>query len=178
MSEAAIGNNGKVAVRTADIADAAGIIAMMKQITNESENLLFGKGEYDMSIEDEEAYIARMRGSSNSKFLIAEMDREIVGFITLTGESKPKVAHSGIMSIGVLKKCQGMGIAGKLLDGLISWAEGNGTITKINLFVRIDNEAAINLYKKKGFSIEGTLTRDFRINGEYFDSYLMGLWIN
>ena len=47
-------------------------------------------------------------------------------------------------------------------------------MTKINLRVRTDHERAIALYKKKGFAIEGTITRAVRIRGEYFDQYWMG----
>lgn len=49
---------------------------------------------------------------------------------------------------------------------------------KINLRVRTDNAAGIKLYKKLGFLEEGKLKRDFCIDGEFYDSLLMGLLID
>lgn len=50
-------------------------------------------------------------------------------------------------------------------------------IRKINLRVRSDNHSAISLYKKSGFVSEGTITREFFINGKFFDAIHMGLEI-
>jgi RimJ/RimL family protein N-acetyltransferase len=39
------------------------------------------------------------------------------------------------------------------------------------------NTRAINLYKKAGFEIEGTIQRSYKLSqsNEYYDEYLMGL---
>jgi RimJ/RimL family protein N-acetyltransferase len=79
--------------------------------------------------------------------------------------------------MGVLKAYWGLGIAKELLKAAIDWAASSGAVSKINLLVRTDNTPAINLYKNLGFVIEGKLTRDFKINGVYYESYYMGLCI-
>jgi RimJ/RimL family protein N-acetyltransferase len=66
------------------------------------------------------------------------------------------------------------GIGSLMLDALLAWAQAGGVITKINLQVRIDHEHAIALYARKGFVVEGTITRSVRIRNEYFDQYWMG----
>ena len=65
-----------------------------------------------------------------------------------------------------------------LIKYLVSWARDSQIIRKINLKVRTDNFRAINLYKRLGFISEGIITREFFINGEFFDSMHMGLEIN
>ena len=48
-------------------------------------------------------------------------------------------------------------------------------VKKINLRVRSDNERAIQLYKHKGFIIEGTIRKEIILNGNYYDHHWMGL---
>jgi len=55
----------------------------------------------------------------------------------------------------------------------IEWAKHN-SITKLQLQVRTDNDRAVQLYQKLGFSIEGKITQAMKINHIYFDDYIMG----
>lgn len=175
----ALFNDGtSVRIRKAERTDAEGIIALMDALTYETENLVYGKGDFKMSVADEIAFMERIDRSDNSAFLLAESDEGLVGFIALVGEAKPKTAHSGTLSMGILRACWGKGIARALLETIIDRARQMRTISKINLLVRDDNHAAIKLYRQSGFQIEGKLVRDFKINGVYYDSYYMGLCID
>ena len=58
---------------------------------------------------------------------------------------------------------------------MIDWGIESNVVKKINLRVREDNYVAIGLYKKLGFKNEGIITRDFYIDGEYYNSISMGL---
>jgi putative acetyltransferase len=49
---------------------------------------------------------------------------------------------------------------------------------KIKLEVVVDNNGAINLYKKNGFKIVGTMKKDRYINGEYVDVHIMERYNN
>jgi L-phenylalanine/L-methionine N-acetyltransferase len=46
-------------------------------------------------------------------------------------------------------------------------------LTRLELEVYTDNEPAIRLYKKFGFTIEGTLAQNSFRDGRYVDSHLM-----
>jgi putative acetyltransferase len=46
-------------------------------------------------------------------------------------------------------------------------------LTRLELEVYTDNEAAIQLYKRFGFELEGTLRQDAFRDGQYVDSYKM-----
>lgn len=48
-------------------------------------------------------------------------------------------------------------------------------LNKIYLWVRYDNQSAINLYQNIGFKKEGHLRQDHFIDGQYIDVILMGL---
>ena len=76
--------------------------------------------------------------------------------------------------MSVRKDCWGLGVGSRLMDTLIDWATESNEVTKLNLRVRTDNERAIALYRRKSFAIEGTIRKDFLIDGKYFDHYWMG----
>lgn len=164
-------------IRDAEPYDAEAIIELMRTITSETENLAYGSGDFKMTPEDERAFVSKVKESCNSVFLLAFRDGTLAGFAALSGYTRPKVAHGAELSMGVKKAYWGLGIAKELLKAAIDWAASSGAVSKINLLVRTDNTPAINLYKNLGFVIEGKLTRDFKINGVYYESYYMGLCI-
>ena len=53
----------------------------------------------------------------------------------------------------------------------------NQGITRIELTVDINNSAAIALYKKLGFEIEGTVRESYTVagTGKLYDEYLMSV---
>jgi len=74
----------------------------------------------------------------------------------------------------VTESFTGCGIGRVLLEMLIEWAEQSGVIRKLNLRVRVDNVAAIRLYERLGWAVEGRVTRDQGIDGVYTDTFFMG----
>ena len=77
--------------------------------------------------------------------------------------------------MAVRQAVSGFGVGSTLLDFLIAWTRATGVITKLNLRVRSDNERAIRLYQRKGFVLEGTISREHLIDGRYFSQDCMGL---
>jgi putative acetyltransferase len=47
-------------------------------------------------------------------------------------------------------------------------------LTRLELEVYTDNEAAIRLYERFGFEVEGTLRQHAFRDGQYVDSHMMG----
>lgn len=52
------------------------------------------------------------------------------------------------------------------------WAMNNG-IVRLELSVMTHNQAALGLYTKSGFEIEGTKRKSLIIDGEWVDEYYM-----
>ena len=77
--------------------------------------------------------------------------------------------------MSVRKSFWGLGIGSFMLDMLLDWARDTQIITKINLRVRTDNHRAILLYERKGFLIEGTISKELLVAGQYYDLHWMGL---
>ncbi|MGI6647469.1 MAG: GNAT family N-acetyltransferase [Limnochordia bacterium] len=51
-------------------------------------------------------------------------------------------------------------------------------LRQIVLHRRVDNQAAIHLYEKLGFQVEGRRSREFFIDGQFIDTLCMGLEID
>jgi len=140
--------------------------------------LTYGPGEFNVSIKEEKEVISKHKESASKLFLIACIDEEIVSVLTFATENKKRKTHVGIFGITVKKDFWGLGIGNTMISELVEWAKSTKIIKKINLMVQTNNEKAINLYKKHGFEIEGTHTRDSLIDGIFYDSYSMGLKID
>jgi RimJ/RimL family protein N-acetyltransferase len=77
--------------------------------------------------------------------------------------------------MSVSKAFWGQGVGSLMLDTLIEWARANQIVKKIDLMVRTDNQRAIRLYEGKGFVYEGTMHKEFFVDGRYYDLHWMGL---
>jgi len=165
-------------IREANATDASALIEYMNQVIGESDFLTFGVGDFDKTIEEEEKIINAHSNVENKIFLVATIEEKIVGVLNVGANSKPRMRHIGEFGITVRKDHWGKGIGSHLIKEMLEWAKSSHIIRKINLTVQIDNETAVVLYKKFGFEIEGTIRRDFYVNGKFCDAYVMGILID
>lgn len=167
--------NGRVyTIEKMKVDDGLLMIDYLNSVASESDNLTFGSGDIEFTVEKQTVFLSSVLSSELNYFAIAKIDEVIIGNINFSAGDRPRIKHTGEFGISVLKMYWGNGIANELLAGLIRWAKDTNCIGKINLQVREDNENAIKLYKKHGFEIEGLITRSFLIDGKYYNSYQMG----
>lgn len=153
------------------------IIDYVKVASGETANLITTPEEFNITLEQEINHIQSMLDSRLNNQLVALDGDKIVGLCGLHGrQGRKRIAHVSSLGITILKSHWGQGIGYALMKEQERYAKENG-ITKINLEVRTDNQAAINLYKKCGYEIEGTNKRNMFIDGEYVDTFYMGLCI-
>ena len=106
--------------------------------------------------------------------LVAVVDGEVVGQLTLHGNARERRKHTGALGMAVRDDWQGRGVGTALMRVCLDMADNWLNIHRMELEVFVDNEPAIRLYKKFGYVIEGQLT-DFAFrDGEYADVYMMG----
>ncbi len=106
--------------------------------------------------------------------LVACVQGEVVGQLGLhTFPNHPRRRHAGQIGMAVRDDWQGKGIGTALMQAAIDLADKWLNLRRLELEVYTDNEAAIRLYQKFGFTIEGTLV-DFAFrDGQYVDVYKM-----
>lgn len=160
-------------IREADSSDAKDLLKFLKIVGGESDNLSFGEEGVPFSNEEEAIYLDAVKKSLKSVCYLALIDGEIVGSASLN-TFKNRMSHRAEIGISVLKKYWNKGIGTKLTEKVIKFAKRK-EIEIINLEVRKDNLAAINLYKKFGFKEAGISPSYLKVRGENIDFILMYL---
>ncbi len=120
----------------------------------------------------------RLLADAGDHYLVGEID---------TGSGAPMiVAHGGLMPgrrrrahVGELLLIVhddhvGRGHGGSILRALLDLADNWLGLQRLELEVNADNRAAITLYQRHGFEIEGTRRADVLRAGVLIDSHIMG----
>jgi RimJ/RimL family protein N-acetyltransferase len=178
MNELKLPNGERVEIRPARWTDASELIEYLERISDESDNLTFGPGEFGITVEQEEDFLDNISKQNNAIYIVAHNEEKIVGSLSFTGGSRPRIAHTGEFGVSVLKEYWGNGIGTELIKYLLEWCKKSGVVRKVNLRVRTDNFNAIHVYKKLGFIEEGVITREFLINSNFYDTLSMGICID
>lgn len=166
-----------ITYRTARSEEAEAIVAFYNAVGGETSYLSFERNEYPLDAEQQRRAILALGGNLTNIMLLAMAGEEIAGIATVSSSSKIKSRHNGELGIVVAKKYQGRGIGTALIRRLVDWARGNGITSKLSLRTRADNVAAVQLYLRLGFTFEGCLKGDTLLNGQYYDTYWMGMML-
>lgn len=161
-------------IRSAVETDAKNLSEVRLQIDGETENLDREKGEAYIDELGFKQIIKNDTDNINSLFLVAEVNKKVVGFSRCEGNKLKRTSHKVEFGVCVLKQCWGYGIGQNLLKESVHWADSNG-IKKIILNVLETNDRAIRLYKKYGFEVEGILKKDKLLSdGNFYNTIAMG----
>ncbi|HPT84112.1 MAG TPA: GNAT family protein [Limnochordia bacterium] len=168
----------EIEIREAAPQDAGALLDYVEAISAESDNLTFGPGEFALTLTQEQEYLAAMQKRSNSIYLVGFLGEELVSSLSFAGGLRRRMIHAGEFGMSVRKGHWNKGIGAAMLGAFLDWCRHTGEIRKVNLRVRVDNQAAIHLYTKFGFKLEGRRSREFYLGGEFKDIFLMGLEID
>ena len=106
--------------------------------------------------------------------LVAVVDGRVVGMLSIdTFPNRPRRRHAGSIGISVAEEMQGKGIGAALMRAGIDLADNWLNLTRLELEVYTDNDAAVRLYEKFGFTHEGVMRRHAFRDGQYVDSAMM-----
>ncbi len=163
-------------IREATPDDAEQILIHNEVIANEPNNgIIRGPGE-NMTLEEEQAFLAKSLASDNSIMLIAVTPTgEVIGIASLQGGRRKAVQHSGGVGIDVSPEWRDKGLGTELMHRLIDWAKASGIIKRIELTVMTHNERALHVYLKMGFEMEGRMQAALYKEGRFIDIYAMAL---
>lgn len=102
--------------------------------------------------------------------LVACVDGVPVGQCHLqTFDTRPRRKHAGEIGMAVHDDWQGKGIGSALMTAILDMADNWFNLLRVELDVFADNEPAVRLYKKFGFTVEGTAKKYAFRDGEYVD---------
>lgn len=159
-------------IRRIEAEDSEAFLHMLNQLDNETKYMMFEPGERPQDIDFIRKKIDASIESSALLLCVADKD-EIIGFLSAERGNFIRNRHNAYIVVGILGKGRSKGLGSCLFDNLMDWAKNQG-ITRLELTVMCHNEAAIALYKKYGFEIEGTKRNSLYVDGSYVDEYYMG----
>ncbi len=142
------------------------------------ESLINSPGSFGSSFEEESKhdisiYKNRILAKSNY-FYGAFINEEIIGIICLSTNDRCKLKHRAyIKSVFVSENYRNKGIAKKLINTALEKAIDLKFIEQIELTVVTDKLPAILLYNSYGFEIYATKAHAIKIDGKYYNEYLM-----
>lgn len=159
----------EVVVRTAQIEDAAAMLAYVRSVARETGFFVIEPDEFPDE-EGERKWIQEHLEHPGKLLLVTEASRTIIGSLGFENGPHRRVAHRGRFGIGVSKEWRGRGVGTTLLRTLLEWAEANPIIEKVCLEVFAINEKAIHLYKTLGFAEQGVGLKEIKRGpGQYAD---------
>ena len=157
--------------------DARLLIEYLNTVGGESDNLLFGKNEFHMSVEDEEKYIENISDSIDTALFVGKINGVVVCVGSISSPNRERISHQSDIAISVKKVYWNIGVGTELMKTLIDFAKTNGKTEIVHLGVKADNLNAIKLYKKFGFEEIGIYKKFFKIDGLFYDEVLMNLYL-
>jgi putative acetyltransferase len=114
----------------------------------------------------------RLDGPGLALSLVAVAGGELVGNAGLE-RFEERRAHAGAIGMGVHDSWAGRGIGTRLLGALVEHADRWLGLRRLELTVYSDNAAALALYRRFGFAVEGTLCAYALRDGVLVDAHAM-----
>lgn len=154
-------------IRRIDIGDVQDFWQLQKQLDQESSMMMYEPDERKFELGSAVAAIA------NLDFVIgAEVNGRLVGYLSAERGSFRRLKQTAYLVIGILQDYQHQGLGQTFFKELEHWALSN-QIKRLELTVLVRNAAAIALYQKNGFSIEGVRRCSMQFDSEFVDEFYM-----
>jgi ribosomal protein S18 acetylase RimI-like enzyme len=128
-------------------------------------------------VESTRTFVRHVLSGEGVQRLAVTHDDEVAGWCDIVRRSMEGFRHAGRMGMGVLPGYRGAGVGRRLLTETLGAARALG-MERVDLEVFASNEAAIALYRKLGFVVEGIKRRARKLDGEYDDDLIMALFLD
>lgn len=163
-------------LRSARPSDAGSTLDLYRSVVDEGQYTLIQPGELKRGQTQEEDNIRSEMLAPHKLRLVAEVDGKVVGMARISAGGLARTAHFGeIDSVWVQSEMRGQGIGRALMEAVERWAQEEGQLEKLGLYVFSTNDRAIQLYIGVGFEIEGRCPKDIKFESDrYADTIVMG----
>ncbi len=105
--------------------------------------------------------------------LVADWHGRVIGSVGVRQAQNPRLAHSGKLGLMVHPDFWGQGVGTALMAAALDLADNWLDVRRLELEVYTHNAAAIHLYEKFSFALEGTKQKAVFGDGRYFDAHIM-----
>lgn len=177
IKEIKLKNGQELILRKPLIEDAKSMIEYLNIVGGESDNLLFGKDEFRLTVEQEMEHIKRISNDLNALMILGIVNNAIVSISQISSPNRKRIVHNSELSISVKKEYWRSGIGGAVMGELIKFAKEHSEIKNVSLGVKASNCNAIMMYERFGFVKVGIHKDYFNVNGNFDDEILMDLYL-
>lgn len=145
----------------------------------EAEPFAFGASSEHWATQTLEQVASRIKPVDEGNFVIgAFLDGQLVGVVGFRRYEAPKIRHKGeVWGMYVREAARGQGTGKALIEALINRIKTYQGFDHLVLMVTSHQEVARHLYQSLGFNQYGLERRSMWIEGQFVDSYLLGLWL-
>lgn len=167
--------DGRTAILKSPCAeDAEKLLDYIKKSCGETDFLLRYPEEWDnTTVEQEEAWVNRLRQAPNTLGITCYVDGEVAGNCEISFRSGIKSAHRATIAIALLKDYWNLGIGSAMFKELIAAARNHGTEIMELEFIE-GNHRAQHLYEKFGFRVVSEKPNVFKLkDGTYLKEFYM-----
>lgn len=175
-----LANGQNLRIREAVSDDAAALLEMFRVAVKETDFLMTTPAEAEkLTLKQEKAFISTYEKDENQLFLVAEVNKRLIGSTSLSQNNWKKQQHVSEFGIVVLRDYWNMGVARRMMHHVFQWVEEHPKVCYVHLSVIANNEKALHIYQHFGFEEEGRKHGAIRQhNSDYQDVILMGKWID
>lgn len=158
-------------IRQAELDDARDIVFLGERLSLKMFKYPYGQQHQKYSVQSLRKSIAEWKVANTSIMLLAIVRGEIGGYLFLEGYHSPYLKHRATLTIDLLDAHTNKGIGTKLMASAEEWAVKN-QLRRLELNVAKTNEAAIALFKKFDYVVEGEC-HDAILIDDHFENELI-----
>lgn len=152
--------------------DSENYIELCKRLDRETKFMMLEPDERTANVQQQRDAFNSLLAAGNRMVFVAEDDGNLVGYLGAYGGEFRRNKHKAYIVVGILRQHAGKGVGTSLFTHMEKWAREIG-VRRLELTVMVHNEAGLALYKKAGFTIEGTARDSMLVDGKYVDEYYM-----
>ena len=164
--------NSLVIIRQIKESDAEEFLSLCRTVDAETPFMMFEPGERPTKMQEQRDEIRDILSRENQTIFVAENNGQLIGYLTACGGRYKRNKQAVYIITGILRGFTSQGIGTRLFQEMERWAREK-EIHRLELTVVVHNKAALALYRKMGFEIEGRKKHSLLINNCYVDEYLM-----
>lgn len=161
------------ALKSPCVEDAQKMLNFIKKACGETNFLLRYPEEWNISVEQEEAWVKRIRTSPDTLGITCYVDGQVAGNCEISFMGGIKTSHRASVAIALLEDYWNLGIGSAVFEELIAAAKARGTEIMELEFIE-GNDRARHLYEKYGFKVVSEKPNAFKLkDGTYLKEFYM-----
>jgi ribosomal protein S18 acetylase RimI-like enzyme len=160
-------------IRAAGQMDLTGLIGVMRQVAGDGSYI---EAETVANLIDYEEVVLRHNELQARMVFVATVEDDVVGWVHLELPEAEKLAHTAVLTVGVLSNYRRNGVGAALLERGLDWTREHG-FEKVYNSVPATNEAAIAFLEAHGWETEAVRSDHYKIDGAYVDEVMLAVTI-